>query len=258
MKQLISLGIVCAFALILLMSSCSVVPPGCRGISVTLGKVSSDLKQEGLAWKKPFVEKIVSINIQQFRVDGKTQCFSSDLQTVTVSYAVLMRPPEAKVIELYRNYFGQAFESLVQPRLEEGLKQFTAGFRAEDLVKSREKIKADVMGKVREEVGELVIVSDILITNIDLTDEMEKAIETKQVMEQSALAKTYELQKEQKEAEITIVKATAEAESVRIKGEALKGSPEVIQLEIAKKWNGVSPASVVVTSGGANVLLPLK
>ena len=77
-------------------------------------------------------------------------------------------------------------------------------------------------------------------------------------MEQAALQKEYELRKEQKEAEITVVRAKAEAEAVKIKGEALKSSPEVIQLEIAKKWNGISPLYISTTAGGANVLLPLK
>lgn len=99
---------------------------------------------------------------------------------------------------------------------------------------------------------------DLPISNIDLTDELEHAIEQKQIKEQEALAKRYELDKAKKEAEITVVNAQAEAKAVQIKGQALKASPEVIQLEIAKKWNGKSPESVVVSRGGANVLLPLK
>lgn len=245
-------------AIIVVPGSCTVVPPGHRGIAVTLGKVSSDLSPEGIVWKAPFITRIEKYNVQQFRVDGKTACFSADLQTVIVFYSVLMRPSESKAVELYRNYHGEPFASLVQPRLEEILKQITAGYKAEELVKTREKIKVLIVERLRATVGDFVTISDVLITNLDLSDELEKAIETKQVMEQAALAKTYELQKEQKEAEITLVKAKAEAEAVKIKGEALKNSPEVISLEIAKKWDGRSPTSVVVTQGGANILLPLK
>jgi hypothetical protein len=91
-----------------------------------------------------------------------------------------------------------------------------------------------------------------------LTDELEQAIELKQIKEQEALAKEYELRKAKKDAEITVVNAEAEAKAVKIKGAALKTSPEVIELEIAKKWNGESPATVVVGKGGGNVLLPLR
>lgn len=104
----------------------------------------------------------------------------------------------------------------------------------------------------------LIDLVDLPISNIDLTDELEKAIEQKQIKEQEALAKRYELDKAKKEAEITVVNATAEAKAVQIKGQALKASPEVIELEIAKRWDGKSPSSVVVGKGGANVMLPLK
>lgn len=73
-----------------------------------------------------------------------------------------------------------------------------------------------------------------------------------------SLAKVYELQKAQKEAEITVVNAKAEAEAVEIKGKAIEMSPEVIQLEIAKKWDGHTPQTVVTSGGGANILLPLN
>ncbi|NJK90644.1 MAG: hypothetical protein HC904_01705 [Blastochloris sp.] len=80
----------------------------------------------------------------------------------------------------------------------------------------------------------------------------------KQVTEQQALAKEYELQKARKEAEITLVNAQAEAQSVKIKGEALANSPRVVDLEIVKKWDGKAPQTVVTGQGGANVILPLR
>jgi regulator of protease activity HflC (stomatin/prohibitin superfamily) len=126
------------------------------------------------------------------------------------------------------------------------------------LVKNREKIKEQVLAKVAAAVGTMISFTDIPITNFDFTDELEKAIEQKTIREQEALAKHFELEKAKKEAEITIVNAEAEARSVQIKGEALKTSPEVISLEIVKRWNGVSPQSVVIEKGAANVLLPLR
>jgi regulator of protease activity HflC (stomatin/prohibitin superfamily) len=105
-------------------------------------------------------------------------------------------------------------------------------------------------------VGLLTIV-DFAITNIDLTDQLEKAIEDKQVKEQQALAKVYELQKAQKDAEIRIVNAKAEAEAIKITGDALAAAPKLIELELVKKWDGKAPQSVVTSQGGANILLPL-
>lgn len=125
-------------------------------------------------------------------------------------------------------------------------------------MKKRDLTKDEITRRVKLALGNLIYIEDIPITNFDLSDQLEHAIEQKVVREQEALAKQFELEREKKEADITLVKAEAEAKAVKVKGEALKESPEVIQLEIVKRWNGKSPQSVVVGSGGANVLLPLS
>lgn len=255
---IVSLIVILVIGTLLALGSCAVVPPGHRGISVTLGKVSPLPLGEGLTLKKPFIESIVPMSVKQNSVTTHTACFTSDLQTITITYACLYRFPENRVVELYQQYSGSIFEGLIEPRYQEALKQVTATYTAENVVKNRDQIKAKALEKLRAELNDIVTIIDIPITNIDLSNELEKAIETKQVMQQQALAKQYELEKEQKEAEITAVKATAEANAVQIKGAALKSSPEVISFEIAKRWDGHAPQSVVVTNGGANVLLPLK
>lgn len=236
----------------------NVVPPGHRGVRVTLGSVSEGVLGEGVAVKCPIISSIILVPIQQMTTEGQAECYSSDLQQIKVRYAVLYRIPEKNVVMLYQQYKGDPFASLVEPRLQDAMKQALSKSTAENTIKSRDQIKPKVLELLRAELGGLVDVIDIPIKDAELTPQLEKAIEEKQVQQQQALAKVYELEKAQKDKEIAIVVAQAEAESVRIKGEALKASPEVIQLEIAKKWNGVSPLYVSTTEGGANVMLPLK
>jgi prohibitin 2 len=244
--------------LILVMGCYHIVPPGHRGISITLGKVDPRARGEGLNFKKPFVEKIYDFAVRQTTVEGSAASYSSDLQTVQVTFKTMYRIPDNQVINIFQLYSGDPYQTLVEPRIQEELKQTTSLYRAEELIKSREKIKIEVLEKVKKAVGELILVTDMAITNFDFTDELERAIEQKTIREQEALAKSFELDKARKDAEITVVNAEAEARSVKIKGEALKSSPDVIQLEIVKKWNGVSPTSVVTGRGGADILLPVK
>jgi len=111
--------------------------------------------------------------------------------------------------------------------------------------------------RLKVALGELLFIADVNITNVDLSQQLEQAIEQKVVREQEALAKGYELERERRQAEITIVRAEAEAKAVRIKGEALKLTPEVIQFEIAQRWDGKAPSAVSTGQGGANILLPI-
>ena len=236
-----------------------IVPPGHRGVVVTLGKVSPEVCGEGFTFKRPYgLRKIFDVPIQQITVKGDAECYSADLQQIKVTFSTLYRIPEGKVAELYQQYKGDPFESVVSPRLQDAIKQAVSKKTAEEVIKNRDTIKPFVLKIVQDELAGLIDVRDIPIANTELTAELEKAIEGKQVQQQESLAKKYELEKARADAEIAVVKATAEAQSVKIKGEALKSSPEVIQLEIAKKWNGVAPLYVSTTEGGANVLLPLK
>lgn len=254
--KIVGLGIA-VVAVLIVGGSWHIVPPGHRGVAVTLGKAATLPRSDGITAKLPLVTTIYDMPIKQITQEGTAACFSSDLQTVQVKFNVLYRIPEGQVVSLFVMYHGNPYDTLILPRAQEITKQQTAFHRAEDLVKAREKLKAAILPKLQEAIKEVTIV-DFVVNNIDLTKELEAAIELKQVMEQQALAKNYELQKETKEAEITVVRATAEAQAVKIKGEALKAAPEVIQLEIAKKWDGKAPTYVSTSAGGANILLPLE
>jgi prohibitin 2 len=259
-KTFSTIGIILVAAVVLAFQSFHIVPPGHRGISVTLGKVDPVQRPEGLAFKKPFIQKIVNFPIMQLKDDGRATSFSSDLQNIDFNFTVLYRIPEDRVVTLYQQYRGDPYRTLVEPRVQEVIKQVTSLSRAEELVKKREQVKTQSLTRLREAIGDIIYIADLAITNIDLSDQLEHAIEEKVVREQEALAKTFELEKEKKQAEITIVRAEAEAKSVQIKGEALKTSPEVIQLEIAQRWDGKAPLSVSIgeSAKGASVLLPLK
>ena len=247
-----------ALALFLGFQTFHIVPPGHRGISVFLGKVDPVERPEGLTFKWPFVEAIKNFPIMQIKGEGQADSFSSDLQNITIFFTVMYRVPQQQVVRLFQQFRGDPYTSLIEPRVQEVIKQVAALSRAEDLVKNREKMKEDILLRLRPAIGEVLEMVDLSLTNIDLSDQLEQAIEQKVVREQEALAKSFELDKEKKQAEITIVRAEAEAKSVSIKGEALKSSPEVIQLEIAQRWDGKAPLSVSVgPGGGANVLLPI-
>ncbi|MEM6822812.1 MAG: prohibitin family protein, partial [Verrucomicrobiota bacterium] len=188
----------------LLVSSTHVVEPGYRGVRITLGKVDPAFIEEGLTFKIPLIQRVDNILVKQITTQGKAPTFSKDLQTVEIIYDVLYRIPEDQVVTLRREYFGNVYESILKPRVQEQMKQVCAQYRAEDLVKEREQVKIAVFEGVRRVIGELIEIRDLTITNIDLTDELEAEIERKQMAEQQAQRAEYELQRAVKEAEIEI------------------------------------------------------
>jgi prohibitin 2 len=264
MKTVSTVGfaVVAVIAASLLMSSFTVVEPGHRGVRVTMGKVAPEALAEGVAFKWPLgVSRIEEVNVQQQKVEADAPCFSSDLQTVKLRYAVMYRLNPSQVVTLYQDYKGDPYESLVSPRVQEALKQVTAKYTAEALVQKREIVREETREMIRRAIGQQIEVVDFNVINIDLSDQLEQAIEGKMVQQQAALKKEFELNSERKEAEIVAVKAEAEAKAVKIRGEAIAANPAVMQFEIVKKWNGISPTVVVLgqdnAGSGAQVILPI-
>ena len=255
--KLIGVAILIFVIIITLSTSSYVVQPGERGVEVTLGKVSPVFKPEGFGFKTPFITTVVPVTIRQQTKEVSAACYSSDLQQVKMDLRVLYRIPEASVVQIYQGYAGDPFDSLVAPRVQEALKEVTALESAEQIVKNREEIKGKALAAAQKKIGTLLFVEDVVIQNIDLSPELETAIEAKMVQEQEAAKAKFTQQKAQIEADTVVIKAKGDAESIRIRGEALKQTPAFIDLQIVEKWDGKAPIYVGGgNGGGVNMLLP--
>jgi prohibitin 2 len=262
--KLIGFGIIILVLVLAGSQSTYVVDPGFRGVEVTLGKVSEQFKPEGFGTKSPFITHIVNIPVRQLTRPLPAECYSSDLQQVNVTLRVLYRIPEASVVQIYKSYAGDPFDSLIAPRVQEALKEVTALQSAEQIVKKREDIKARTLVEARKKVGDILLVEDIVLENITLSKELETAIESKMVQEQEAAKARFTQQKAQIEADTAIIKAKGEAEAIRVRAEAIRDNPGLIQLQIVEKWDGKAPLVIGGNAGGAeggnggaNILLPL-
>lgn len=259
MPKLIGAGLL-VFALVLLGSSSSyMVDPGTRGIKVTLGKTAEQFLPEGFGFKAPFITTIVPVNIRQKTMAVKADCFSSDLQQVSLEVRVLYRVPESSVVQIYKEFAGDPFDSLIAPRVQEALKEVTASQTAEQIVKNREEIKQKAITAAKLKIGTLLTLVDVVIRNIDLSPELERAIEAKMVAEQQAAQARFTQVQTQTEAETAIIRARGEAEAIKVRGEALKLNPAFLRLQIVERWNGKSPLVVPadLNNTGAALLLPL-
>jgi len=259
LPKLIGVAVV-VFVLVLVGAASSyIIQPGTRGVKVRLGKASDKFLPEGFGFRTPFITKIFPVVVKQRTVSLSAACFSSDLQQVTVEVRVLYRIPEESVVEIYRKYAGDPFDSLIAPRVQEAIKEVTALLTAEQIVKQRDEIKDQTIVAARRKIGKILWVEDIVLRNIDLSQELEAAIEAKMVAEQEAAWARFTQLQTQIDADTAIIRAEGEAKAIRIRGEALRINPAFLRLRIVEKWNGRSPLVVPSEAGdaGAGLLLPL-
>lgn len=256
--------------------SCHTIEPGNKGVMVSWGVLKEPALDPGFNTLGPGSD-IHDVSIRSHKEELNSECFSSDLQQVKVKIAILYRIPESQVIRIFKEYNGAPFDVLIAPRTQEALKEATASRSAERIVKERESVKTDALQALRKKInGEsvdgglspdpILIVEDLIIENIDLSKELEVAIEQKMIQEQEAAKAKFTklkaeidadtaLVKAQGEANSTLAKAKAEAEAIKIRGDALAKNPAVVQLELINKWKGEVP-QVVSGSNGTNILLP--
>lgn len=257
LQKAIATAVVIFAAIILLSSSTYTIEPGHRGVIVTMGKVSDVFSPEGFGFKAPFITSVIPVSIRQQTKSAQADCYSSDLQQINVELKILYRIPENMVVKVFQNFSGDPFDSLIAPRVAEAFKEVTAQQSAEMIVKKREEIKTKALAASRSKVGDILIVEDIVIQNVALSKELEHAIEAKMVQEQEAAKAKFIQQKAEVEANTAVIRAKGEAEAIRIRGRALQDNPNLVQLQIVEKWNGVAP--LVIGGGkGANVILPLN
>jgi len=231
-----------------------IVEPGERGVRVTLGTMEENFLAPGFGFKMPGITQVKRVNVQQATREMSAECFSADLQQINIQIKVLYRIPEASVVSVLRDYAGDPFESLILPRVQEATKEVTAQKTAADIVKTREQIKLSALEQSRAKVGDLLILEDLVIEDVKLSEELEQAIEAKMVQQQEAEKAIFRMQQARTDAETSIIKAKADAESIRIQGEALEKAPKLVDLKMVEKWNGVAPQ---VVGGSGNILLPL-
>ena len=253
-------GAVVLLVLVLLGAASSyIIQPGTRGVKITLGKAEDKFLPEGFGFRTPFITQIIPVLIKQRTVALRADCFSSDLQQVTVEVRVLYRVPEASVVQIFRQYAGDPFDSLIAPRVQEALKEVTAALTADLIVKRRDAVKTNAITAARSKIGEILYVDDIVIRNIQLSKELETAIEAKMVAEQEAERARFTQMQTKVEADTAVIRAEGEAKAIRVRGEALKLNPAFLRLQIVEKWDGKSPMVVPSdpNNSGPNLLLPL-
>lgn len=265
-----------------------VVPTGHTGVVTTFGRVDDVTYEAGINFVAPW-KKVTNMDNRTQKASLPLQCFSSDIQEVTLTYTVNYQIDKANAQNIYKNIGVDYFDKVVQPKILEAVKGVFAKYNAETLIASR-----GILSKEIEEVLSLslsqynVQLVSTSIEDIDFTESFTDAVEAKQVAEQNKLR----AQTEQEQAIIEanakaemkvidadalaksqIVAAQADAEVAKIGadaaeyqgqkdaaimsnlGEMLQKYPELIQYYYATNWDGQLPETML--SDGTSILMEM-
>lgn len=261
---LVVIGVITAAAV-------KIVDAGYRGVLLHWNAVDTSALplEEGLHFVVPFQDTVVNMEVRTLKFVKSTSSASKDLQTVSTEVTVNYRPSPNSIHTLYKEV-GPDYESrIIQPAIEEIIKQVTANYNAEELITKRPLVKSDIEGEISKRLTAYNIITEVIsITDFQFSPLFAQAIESKVEAEQKALKALNDLRRiqieaQQREAEAqgvakaNIAEALGEAEAIRIINEALAQNPNYLEWLKTQRWDGKLP--LVVGEGGTPFIqIPTK
>jgi regulator of protease activity HflC (stomatin/prohibitin superfamily) len=258
--------------LILVFSTIRTVPPGHVGIVIEFGKVQDRGLSSGMNMVKPWAN-IENMSRQIERHTATYQSATADQQEIYVDMTLNYHLMPDRAPQVFDEIGVEYADRIIIPAAQEVLKAETALHKATAILDKRPAVKNAVQQKLGVWLTKYgVQLKEISIAEIKFDDEYDKAIKSKQVQEQEAQKKIYELEKAENQAKIDAAEALGRANALREKAkgeadaarEAAKGNadalttmgeaqadfnkrvaesltPALLQSEWLKQWNGDLP-----------------
>jgi len=276
--RLVTILLIPVGALMVVSSTVRMIGAGQVGVALLFGKVLPIALHEGINLVNPLYD-VVEMNTRVQKHQAKYDAASKDLQAVHVEMVLNYRLLPDKATEVYQRIGPNYGSVIIDPAAQEVLKANTALHIATEILHQRAKIKADVQKDLTVWLAKYGIeMKEAALANIRFDAAYEKAIEAKQIEEQKAEQKRYELIQAQRQAEIAAAqakgqgdaareKAKGEAEATKIRGEAeatynqkvaASLTATLIQQRYLERWDGKLPQYSMGGSGaGPGILLNL-
>jgi len=244
------IGIVALIALAII-NPLVIVKAGYSGVVLNWGAASDKVLDAGIHWVMPIKSSVEKMDIRIQKEEVGVSAASKDLQTVTSQVALNFHLDPQKVNQLYKGIGKDYKERVIDPSIQEAVKSATAKYTAEELITKRELVKEDIKESLKLRLAnDFIVVDELNIINFDFSTAFNQTIEEKQVAVQQALKAENDLKRIKIEAEQRVAEAQAEAQAIKLQSEAANNEKYVslkqleVQLEFAKKWNGVLPSNL--------------
>ena len=240
------IGIALVSALVLLAGLFTVpgsfhqVDTGSVAVVRHLGKVVG-LRQPGTYFDFWMVNTYETYDTKVQQVEIITAAYSKDGQTMELEVFLQYQIQSENIMKIATEYGGlDALQSRIETQTIEKTKAVMSSDIAMNIIQNRAQFSNDVSDAVRDGISAdyYVNVRDVVLTNIDFTDEFERSVENKVIAEQdkqAAITKAEaELEVAKLEAQKQIEAARGDAEAQKILAQATAEAATYKIIELAK------------------------
>jgi len=232
-----------------------VVPAGNVGVVFnTFGGVQERELGEGFHVVLPFLQQVTLYDVRQQEItlaretgDQVTARSSEGLEiTVDVTILYQVRPEEAAT--LHQDIGPSYVDVRLRPQVRSQVRDVISGFAAADLIATQ---RAEVAAQIEQRLSSALTsdninVLTVLLRDVRIPEAITQAIEEKQAAEQQVqveenrrrqaeIAAQRKVVEAEGDRDAAIARAEGESQALKLRGEALRDNPAVIQLEVAQK-----------------------
>ena len=262
------------FALSFVFGSYYTVDQGEKAVQTRFGSIVR-VADPGLNFKMPWIDNVTKISTRtqtiEWKHDGKNdyrmEAYSHDQQPANMSVKVVwhVKGDEKSIRELYAQFKDNdgVAQAVIVPRASTAVKTSFGQFTAVSVVQDRNRFNSVAFQAVQELVAQgadgkqfPVIIDGVQVWDITFSAAYIHAVEERMKAEVEVAKVTQNLERERKEAQIKVVQAEAEAKALKLEGEAkayaikiqaeaLRENKDIVPLELARKWDGKLPTTMV-------------
>lgn len=267
--------------LVVLFSSVYRISEGERGVMTRFGKFVG-VVNPGIGIKVPIMHSITKMEIRNMVLEEEVHVYSSDTQQYTAKVAINYDLEPSHVEAIFKKEGVYYADRRLKPLALTELKEVAGKFNAQRTIQERDVYGSQVRDAIKLAASEYGInVTQVQVTNIDFTDQFEKAIETAMLAKAKVEEERNILEQKRITAETVVVEATAnanakresakgdadakvtqaqaeaqriaqigmaEADAIQRKANALRNNPELTAYTYAlaaEKWDGKLPTQFI-------------
>jgi regulator of protease activity HflC (stomatin/prohibitin superfamily) len=159
-------------------------------------------------------------------------------------------------VDLHQHIGPDYEDKIIRPAVRSVIRMVISEYPVMDVYSSK---RAAIQEEINRKVKELVhkdgfIIDEVVLRDVRFTEDFAKAIEAKQIAQQSAEQMKYVLEKEQREAERKVIEAQGRAKAIDTITQALQKNPNYIKYLYVDKLS--DKISVIVSD--QNTIMDLK
>ena len=247
MKKYLSIFaiLLCVVAGMLASSSIKVVHTGYRGVKTRFGKVISASLPEDFYIINPITTSLYEMDVKVQKYTHTMLAYTKDVQQAKLIVTVNAALDPTTVHLVFQEIGMEYADKVIFPQISRAVKDTIGKWEADMLVSNREKATEEILVVLKDALEPYHIdTKGVVLENIDYSDQFERAIEEKQIATQDAIKAKNRTKQVEEEARQKVLAAQAEAESMRIRSQALSQNQNLVAYEAVQRWNGQLPVNI--------------